>query len=1262
MELFTFGNLFAIIVPALFLVIYRLLDRRNRNLDAASKYGKQLKDALKEELSEYIEKKKADIYDYGAILDAEKFSAKAILANIEEKEGCLSKKSDDYDKLNEKLHVYDASLSELVKMTERVETNLFRIQEESSFVENVAVQIAGAEEKSDELSKKLAAVSGKIEGEVERSVAQTHEKIDALMEAALRETRERATKLNEKMDGEFRAEMEERIQTLKENTEAKIAALGNDLSRIESSAEKINTLYDEVEQKSAALESDFDKKIEEHNERAGQLDAAFRQDLEKSADRTKNELRSFESEIADSCAKIATDYQAELHEIKMSVSEIETTVAALKKEAYEKTDEHVQRFEAEFTAALEKRRESVGAQLAAWRDEITHKLSTMSDEQEAEHRKQEAGFAENLRKHISELDDKFRKEMERLSGMAAAFETSIDTQIKIAQENINSSQEEIQNEFSELRESTLETLNTEIARIGVESADKIKRFVRDFEKEQSAMKEQVIEKNTEVDRLLLQSQGDITAANETVAALKGSIENINGELEKQRAAIMVGAEEKVQELDAMLRTTELKVQEFWTQTKHIDETMKKKIEHELQELRENTLENLNAEIARVGGESAEKIKKFVRDFENEQSAVKEQVIEKNTEVDRLLQQSQGDIAALNETAGALRTSIENINSELEKQRAASILQAREKAQELDEMLKASELKLQEFLTQTKHIDETMAKKIEHELHELRESSLENLNAEIARVGGESAEKIKKFIRDFEKEQDAMKEQVIEKNTEVDRLLQQSQGDIAAVNETVAVLRSSIEIINGEIEKQRAASILQAREKAQELDEMLKASELKLQEFLAQTKHIDETMAKKIEHELHELRESSLENLNAEIARVGGESAEKIKKFIRDFEKEQGAIREQVTQKNEDIDRLLLQSQGGIAETNETVAVLKSSIETINGEIEKQRAAAITDAREKTQELDAMLQASEMKLREFFDQTKLIDKTIEMKNALQDQIEDVQSDISRLELQKSDISTIERQLSGVKRLEDEVNVKMSRFLGEQRRIELMEDDFNRLLQTSRSVEDKLTSLTENSDALQDMQLKFRKLSEAMSETEEKYQRIEKKNQILDETSESIDKNFKHLQESEKTANQFAATISQLSGELAGLRAAMDNLVKDNSQILEAAEKVSSLDTMLGEVETRLENMQKVREWCTDLEARLLELNQQAHNEVKRAGESLKKESGRANSEQGAPPLNIREDVIKLKRMGWTTDDIARSLKLAKSSVELILETAPKDTKR
>jgi DNA-binding NarL/FixJ family response regulator len=91
------------------------------------------------------------------------------------------------------------------------------------------------------------------------------------------------------------------------------------------------------------------------------------------------------------------------------------------------------------------------------------------------------------------------------------------------------------------------------------------------------------------------------------------------------------------------------------------------------------------------------------------------------------------------------------------------------------------------------------------------------------------------------------------------------------------------------------------------------------------------------------------------------------------------------------------------------------------------------------------------------------------------------------------------------------------------------------------------------------------------------------------------------------------------------------------------------------------MQVAREWLARTETRLEELDKDIQDRVKLLGAILKDEDGKspASQEKGAPPIGTRDNVIKLTRQGWKVNEIARTLKISKSEVELIQEIGPKD---
>ncbi|MCL2374111.1 MAG: hypothetical protein FWC65_02580 [Treponema sp.] len=377
--------------------------------------------------------------------------------------------------------------------------------------------------------------------------------------------------------------------------------------------------------------------------------------------------------------------------------------------------------------------------------------------------------------------------------------------------------------------------------------------------------------------------------------------------------------------------------------------------------------------------------------------------------------------------------------------------------------------------------------------------------------------------------------------------------------------------------------------------------------------------------LEEARKGADSFIKAEVSKYSLAAAETIKQHQRE-------LGEKLRELDEGIDDARSRVKELSAETDSRVAAVRSSVED-----------------------------TERHIREAVDQAKLIDKADALRLDLGRRIEDLKTDIDRLDQRRAEAFQLENDFVKIKRLEDDVNAKMTRFLSEKRKIETMEADFNRLLKISHAVEEKLAQVTGADDTLQGMQLQLRKLEEALGTTDDKFQRIERKNQVLDNTNDGIDRNFRSLQESEKLSSKIGDELVRYADDLTFIKTSIEKLSGESERAREAVDKIEVLDKLLEEIEARIDSMQRARQWVAGAETRLEELNRQALIQTRAIDSTLKgKKSGAVpNLGEGSPPVQKKENVITLAKQGWKVDEIAKALKISRGEVELILDLAPGD---
>jgi chromosome segregation ATPase len=204
---------------------------------------------------------------------------------------------------------------------------------------------------------------------------------------------------------------------------------------------------------------------------------------------------------------------------------------------------------------------------------------------------------------------------------------------------------------------------------------------------------------------------------------------------------------------------------------------------------------------------------------------------------------------------------------------------------------------------------------------------------------------------------------------------------------------------------------------------------------------------------------------------------------------------------------------------------------------------------------------------------------------------------------------------------------------------------------------MEELTVTGDDLQQYQVQIRRFEEGLAEANGRYERLEKKAVVLDQTVTGIDRAFDALREAESAIAEHRAALSSMPSEVESLKKSLDELLGSRDQVNLTVERISALDGILSDVEKRTEKMQTAREWLARTETRLEEISRKSEEQLKLLADVLK-EDGASRKTKGAPPIGIRENVVKLAHQGWKVDEIARALHLSRGEVELILELPQK----
>ena len=436
-------------------------------------------------------------------------------------------------------------------------------------------------------------------------------------------------------------------------------------------------------------------------------------------------------------------------------------------------------------------------------------------------------------------------------------------------------------------------------------------------------------------------------------------------------------------------------------------------------------------------------------------------------------------------------------------------------------------------------------------------------------------------------------------------------------------------------------------------------------FIEETENLKRQMAS-VEQNFNTLKEGAYQNVSKnlklledkyfeDLARRNDEIDLRLKEWHANMEKRLASLGEEAENSRRSMEQSFKEEiNAGIEGQGNRILSEMERLKIKSDAFEERIQNGMDQAESRLSSLNSTADEIKRGLKDFNAQTMLFEKAEELKTNLERGMETLRSNLSGIEERRAEASRLETEFIKIRRLEDEVNAKMTRFLTEKARLEVMERDFERLIQTSQRVEEGLKKATVTDDTLQDIQVSLRKLEDAVVAAEDKYQRIEEKNRILEETNRSIERNFEMLENTELALRKCRENIDRAEEDLGSLKPSIERLAAASEKAKSTEEKLLALDKILSATEERIEKMQVAREWLARTETRFEELNREAQDELKMLQVVLKEDSKKTGATKGAPPLATRDAVIRLRRQGWGPEEIARNLKISRGEVELILE--------
>ena len=766
MGFFTIGNLLTLGIVLLILILYRQMDRNNRNIKLLRDYSEK----LKKELNVYMEEKENAVKDYGISLNVERDSARELLKHLQLTEEELAEKAQAVARIDSQIKTYEDSLAELDRMTSRVQENMNRVRDESAFVDATGKRIAETKSKLEELNKELKDIEKQFERENSESLEKTVEMVLAVVKSQVSDLGAAAQGIERQVE-DHREEInkieEERAANLARDIEHINTILSTAVEQAAGKADKMEEaalvkLREQADERLHRIRVAEEDRLKSYHENAKTRVAeiqnlvkgireewrAERNDWETRdrayQDERKQDIQELSSKFADAGNRLTADLASMEKRMGELAVRTDSTVSSQETMLRSLFTESETRFTAELSA-IEKRTEALSVKT----NEIVSSQETMLVRSAEEMKQRALEITEaKLEEYRHAQDAEFRR-LETL----ADDSRKLDTELR---RNMQEVTDRVQEDFSRFEKESTDTRNAEADNFS-SAAAALKEEMAGVERELAALKaaayENVSEKlklfeddffvdlsnrSGEIDKRLLEWRENL----ETRLSLMGEeAETKRQELERGlteeiRKNLSTQDERLVSELEHLRAETSAFEDGIRGQMNTADESVvsfKEQLDHSLEEARKEAEISIRSEINKHSIVAAEAIKQYQRELDGKLREMSDYIQARNGEISGVLDASR---AELDEARSGLAGKIRELDDTIEDARR----RVRDLAAETDNRIASvrssvedAERHIREAVDQTKLIDRADELRLE------MERRIEDLKGDIDRLDQRRAE-------------------------------------------------------------------------------------------------------------------------------------------------------------------------------------------------------------------------------------------------------------------------------------------------------------------------------------------------------------------------------------------------------------------------------------------------------------------------------------------------------------------------------------------
>ena len=313
-------------------------------------------------------------------------------------------------------------------------------------------------------------------------------------------------------------------------------------------------------------------------------------------------------------------------------------------------------------------------------------------------------------------------------------------------------------------------------------------------------------------------------------------------------------------------------------------------------------------------------------------------------------------------------------------------------------------------------------------------------------------------------------------------------------------------------------------------------------------------------------------------------------------------------------------------------------------------------------IDKRIKSIDDEIIKFEKGTKLFTKVDSLKEKLNNEIKFIKEELANIKKDRNEVLKIEKKIMMIDDISKDSQERYNKIANEHQKIENLEVVFKELKEISETVDGKLDNIKGARIIIQNVEEKINTINGKIDLLDKHYDEVESKDSQIVEYFKKIE-GLKNISEDlrDRYGNikkqyddlEFKRSIYEKSFKEFEKEANL--ITKSEKKVAEVIDKFKQMDSLVEDLEARTEVINKYREWLVKAETQIVNLNQDTDKKIKILETLLNNSSKSSVIKNKLDDEGVKkETVLKLRKQGWTIDEISKTLNLSAGEVEFILD--------